>query len=327
MTPPPTPPSAAPPPSGPSSASTRPPRVALETTLLTHGVPREAALRTSKRLGDAVRESGADPALVGVVGGRPVVGMTDAHLQALLDTPELPKLNTANLGAALHRGRSGATTVSTTMELASKAGVRLFATGALGGVHAPAPSTGQGDPLSRLTHDVSSDLAALTRFAIGVVTSGVKSILDVGATREHLETLGVPVVGFRTDAFPAFYLREDPSGAQVDERFDDEADLGQYLRSELSRSARGVVIANPIPAEHEIDGAQWAAWKGQAEQEALDAGVTGRAVTPFLLGRVHELSGGKTLEANIALAESNARLAGRLAVIVARGGSVRLGPG
>lgn len=279
-----------------------PDAVALETTLLVHGVPRAQAMPLASRLNECVRAAGATPALIGLVSGVATVGMTGPELQTLLDAPSVPKANTANLGVLAHWGSHAATTVSATMELAAAAGLSLFATGGLGGVH-----KGFGRSL-----DISSDLAAFTRFPIAVVTSGVKSILDVEATREALETLGVPVVGFRTDRFPAFYHRASDAG--VDARFDDERDLAAFLRTELARTGRGAVVANPIPAEHEIDERDWARWLEAAETRAEDAGVSGRGVTPFVLGALHEVSGGATLRANIALVESNAALAGRLAV-------------
>jgi pseudouridine-5'-phosphate glycosidase len=187
------------------------------------------------------------------------------------------------------------------MELAARAGLSVFATGGLGGVH-----MGYGQRL-----DISADLAAFTRFPVAVVTSGVKSILDVVSTREALETLGVCVVGFRTDRFPAFYLRESEAG--VDARFDDERELAAFLKAELARAGRGVVVANPIPAEHELPRDLWQAWLAQAVSDTAELAASGRDVTPALLGRLHALSGGRTLAANIELVKSNARLAARLA--------------
>lgn len=281
--------------------------VALETTLLIHGVPRDRAADLARRLGEAVREGGAAPAVVGVIAGRPTVGLTDEELALLLGAPEVAKVNTANLGVVLHRGLHGATTVSTTIELAARAGVRVMATGGLGGVH-----RGYGEQL-----DISADLAALARHPVAVVTSGVKSLLDVSATREALETLGIPVVGFGTDTFPAFYVRETEIG--LDARFDDEADLASYVGSELARTGRAVVVVNPCP---EANAMTREAWDGLlARAEAATGGVTGRGVTPALLAQIHTLSGGASLEANIALAVSNARLAGALCAECSRGGS------
>lgn len=282
------------------------PRVALETTLLIHGVPREQAVPLNRELGGIVRARGALPALVGVVAGVPTVGVSEEGLAAMLAAPRVPKVNTATLGLAAHRKWHAATTVSATMELAAAAGVRVFATGGLGGVHR--------DLAKRL--DISADLAAFTRFPIAVVTSGCKSLLDVIATRELLESLGIPVVGFQTDRFPAFYLRD--SGVGVDERFDDLADLGRFVRGELARTSRGIVVCNPIPAAHELDASDWSIWMANAADRAHDKGAAGREVTPAVLAALHEISGGKTLAANLALVKSNTDVAAQLAVEIAR---------
>lgn len=274
------------------------PAVALETTLLLHGVPRDSAAGLLTSMKEAVRSNGANPALVGVVGGRAVVGLSDAEVGTLLGAARVPKANTSNLGALMHRGEHAATTVSTTMELAAGAGLSVFATGGLGGVHK--------DHESRL--DISADLAALTRFPVAVVSSGVKSILDVASTRELLESLGVPVVGYRTDDFPSFYSRA--SGEGVDARFDDDADLADFVKSELARTNRAVLVVNPVPEEHEIPAAEFAKWLEAAEERAVGAG---REATPSLLAELHRISGGRTLEANIALVLGNAALAARLA--------------
>jgi len=280
---------------------TTPKSVALETTLLAHGVPADAALPLHHELSRIVADAGAHPALVGVLDGEPIVGMTDDELERLLAINDLPKLNTANLGVAFARAQSGATTVSATMELAAAAGVGVFATGGIGGVH-----RGYAERL-----DISSDLTALTRFPVAVVASGVKSILDVVSTREALETLGVPVVGYRTDSFPAFYRRESDAG--VDARFDDPDELAGYCRSETNRTGRGVLVCNPVPEADELPENDWGKWLKQATKRAHAAGAVGRGVTPAVLGALHELSGGATLASNIALVKSNAALAGQIA--------------
>lgn len=289
-------------PNSPGQPNLPPPRIALESTLLVHGVPKEAALPLAESLDVLVRSAGAQPALVAVIEGRGIVGVSRDQLQTLLSQPSVAKLNTSSLGVAMARKLSGATTVSTTMELAAGAGVRVFATGGLGGVH-----RGYGEHL-----DISTDLMALTRFPVAVVASGCKSILDVPSTRELLETLGVPVIGWQTDRFPAFYQRD--GGVGVDARFDDVADLAAFARSELVRTGRGLVIANPIPAADEIPASQWLIWLAEAEQRARAEGARGRDVTPAILKAVHEISGGATLKANIALVKSNALLGARLAV-------------
>lgn len=292
------------------------PKVALETTLLVHGVPPDQGLPLSGRLSEICRQYGAEPALVGVVGGRPVVGMSQPELQTLLGVASggshlIPKLNTGNLGAALFRGKHGATTVSATMELAARAGLSVFATGGLGGVH------------HGLTErpDISADLGAFARFPIAVVTSGVKSILDVAATRELLESLGICVAGFQTDDFPAFYMRSlgrDAGVGKVDVRFDDLEEMARFVRFELARTGRGVVVANPIPKSAEISRADWDRWLLEAQAEATALGVTGRGVTPVILGALHRISGGATLRANLALVENNVAVAAQLAVAMRR---------
>ncbi len=279
----------------------KPNSVALETTLLVHGVPPESSQPLSDELAQIVADQGAHPALIGLVNGNPTVGMTNEELAAMLSADSVLKANTANLGIAMHQQVHAATTVSTTMELASAAGVKVFATGGIGGVH-----HGYGEHL-----DISSDLAAFTRFPVAVVTSGVKSILDVESTREALETLGVLVIGFQTDSFPAFYLRE--SQAQVDVRINDPSELAAFIHTELNRTGRGIVVANPIPQQHELDHAQWTAWLSDAQTHAKNIGASGRDATPAILSRLHQVSEGATLAANLELVKSNAKLAGQLA--------------
>lgn len=276
--------------------------VALETTLLLHGVPRSSSMHLAEDLNNIIRTRGASPALIGVVNGHAIAGLSSSELEMLLNAEHIPKVNTANLGLALFNRTHAATTVSTTMEIATAAGIRLFATGGLGGVHR-----------GYATHlDISADLLALARFPVAVVCSGVKSILDVEATREALETLGIPIIGYRTDRFPAFYQRE--SVASVDDRCDDAAALAEFIDIELARTGRGIVIANPIPPEWEIGAAEWDEWLTQARAGITAAGITGRNVTPALLARLHEVSNGATLRANIELVRSNAALAADLAV-------------
>lgn len=274
--------------------------VALETTLLVHGVPTDSAAGLSIELDSIIANEGSKAALIGLMDGTPTIGMSNQQLQIMLDDGNVAKANTSNLGICLSRRQHAATTVSSTMELAAFAGLRVFATGGLGGVH-----EGYGTKF-----DISSDLMAFTRFPVAVVTSGVKSILDVVSTREALETLGITVVGFKTDTFPAFYLRESESG--VDARFDDIDELAEFVRNELPRSGRGIVIANPIPEESELDTNQWSKWLKKAKKLAESDGAIGRGVTPAVLGHLHEVSEGKTLEANIALIKSNAQVAGMI---------------
>lgn len=230
--------------------------------------------------------------------------LTSLDLSGMLVKPGVAKLNTASLGAAMAKVERGATTVSTTMELAAAAGVRVFSTGGLGGVHKHLDQ--------RL--DISTDLLAFTRFPVAVVTAGCKSILDVANTRELLETLGVPVIGYRCDRFPAFYRRD--GGVGVDARFDEIEPLARFVRHELARTCRGVVICNPIPAEHELAESQWNGWLAEAERQAVAGGATGRDVTPAVLGALHKVSGGATLKANIELVKHNVAVGAQLAAAI-----------
>lgn len=282
--------------------------LALETTLLLHGVPRGEGAPLAAELAKLTNHHGAAPAYVGVFNGTPTVALSDAELRAMLDAPDVAKANAANLGLLIHRKQHAATTVATTMELAAAADVRVFSTGGLGGVH-----------LDYAHHlDVSADLAAFTRFPVAVVASGVKSLLDVAATRELLETLGIPVVGYRTDRFPAFYLRDlGPHGPAVDARFDDLAPLAAFVHAELERTGRGVVVANPIPPEAELPKRELDAWVSRATTEAQSRSIHGRAITPFVLGELHRISGGATLRANLALVRSNVALGAQLAARLA----------
>lgn len=282
------------------------PAVALETTLLLHGVPADSALPLYQDLASICGSESVHPALIALVEGTPTVGVTADELAAMLRRGSIPKANTANLGVLRHWGASAATTVSTTMEIAAAAGLEVFATGGLGGVHQNLWTGG-----STCNLDISSDLAAMARFPIGVVSSGVKSILDVHSTRELLETIGVCVVGYRTDTFPAFYSRN--SNAGVDTRIDDPDEIADFLAYELARSPRAVLIVNPIPESHEIPEAQFNNWLEQAEDEAESAGASGRAVTPAILANLHRISDGLTLKANIELVKSNTRLASQVA--------------
>lgn len=274
--------------------------VALETTVLTHGLPREIALDVADELDEACREAGAIPALTAVLEGTPTIGLTRDELVRLLETPDVAKVNTSNLGIAVFRGLTGATTVSTTLELAANAGIRVAATGGIGGVH-----PGLAEHL-----DISSDLGALARFPVAIVASGAKSILDVVATRELLETLGVPVIGYRTDAFPAFYLAD--SGAVCDAQFDDARELTEFIVYQTTHSRRGVLVSQAAP--NPIDEGHWLRWMAESDTgDSTQLHTVGRAVTPRILERIHELSDGATVAVNRELLVNNARLAASLA--------------
>lgn len=290
----------------PSLRRTGLPAVAIETTVLVHGVPKVAAAPLARDLRADAASAGAEAQFVGILAGTPTIGLDDAGLQTLLDAPSVPKANAANLGILIHARAHAATTVSATLELAAAAGIRVGATGGIGGLH------------RHLSYrvDVSADLGALARHPVALVCSGVKSLLDVEGTRELLEALGVPIVGFRTDRFPAFYRRRSESG--VDARFDDVPGLASFVRSELARRTRGILIANPIAEHAEIAAASLDTWLAEAEREAREGGIRGRDVTPFILGRLHDISGGRTLAANIELLRSNTRLAGEIAAALAK---------
>jgi len=284
----------------------RRPLVALETTLVTHGLPHPDGVEAALALERCVREEGAEPATIGVLDGAIVVGMDAAALERLATSKDTAKLNPGNLAAQVASGRPGSTTVAATLLAAARTGIDVFATGGIGGVHRGAADTG----------DVSADLPALARHAVAVVCAGAKAILDLPRTVEMLETLGVPVLGFGTDEFPAFYRRS--SGLRVDERIDTIDDLAIAVRTHFALGAgSGVVVANPVPAEHELPATVCDAALASALVEARAAGAGGRNVTPFLLERMRVLTNGRSVATNRALLEHNARVAARLAVAMA----------
>jgi len=279
----------------------RRPVVALETTLVTHGLPHPEGVEAALALEAIVREGGAVPATIGVEGGAIRVGLDRAALERLA-TSRAEKLNVSNLAARLATGGPGSTTVAATMFAAAKVGIEVFATGGIGGVHRGAADTG----------DVSADLTALGRFPVAVVCAGAKAVLDLPKTVEMLETLGVPVLGVGTDEFPAFYRRT--SGLRVDARFDDVTVLARAVRVHLRLGlGTGIVVANPIPLEHELPREAYESALVAALAEAGRAGVHGREVTPFLLERLRVLTEGRSVFSNRALLEHNARIAARLA--------------
>ena len=279
------------------------PVVALETTLVTHGLPQPDGVTTALSLEQIVRDAGATPATIGIIGGAIRVGLTRAELDQLAAVPNVAKVNLSNLAAALSSGQPGSTTVAATMFAAHASGIRIFATGGIGGVHRGASESG----------DVSADLTALSRIPVAVVSAGAKAILDLPRTVEMLETLGVPVLGFGTDEFPAFYRRS--SGLPVDRRYDAIADLAAAVRLHLSLGlGTGVLIANPIPVADEMPAELYERALNTALSEAETRGIRARAVTPFLLDRMRELTGGDSVRANVALLRHNAQVAAALAV-------------
>ena len=285
----------------------RKPVVALETTLVTHGLPHPQGLDAALELEAVVRAGGAVPATVGILDGIVRVGLVRAELERLAGARDVAKVNLGNLAAVITSNAPGSTTVAATLFVAAEAGIRVFATGGIGGVHRDAAESG----------DVSADLVALGRFPVAVVCAGAKAILDLPRTVEMLETLGVPVLGFGTDEFPAFYRRA--SGQRVDRRCDSVDDLARVSRAHWALGSRtGVLIANPIPEADELPRAAYEQALQGALAEAAERGLRGREVTPFLLDRLRELSGGATVKANLALLRNNARVAAELARAMAR---------
>ncbi|MBA4064590.1 MAG: pseudouridine-5-phosphate glycosidase [Isosphaera sp.] len=282
------------------------PVVALESTLIAHGLPWPDNLATARGAEAAVRAAGAVPATVAIRDGTPTVGLADDQLAELARAPGVRKASRRDLGAAVGLGRSAATTVSATMALARAAGVRVFATGGIGGAHRDA------DPF-----DISADLAELARTPVLVVCAGAKSILHLPRTLEVLETLGVPVLGYRTDAFPAFYVAG--SDLEVSCRVETPAEAAAVFAAHVRMGGGGAVLAQPCPADVAVPADEFRGWLAAAEADARSAGVTGAKLTPFLLARLAELSGGRTLAANRALIVANARLAAEVAVALAAG--------
>ena len=279
------------------------PVVALETTLVTHGLPHPDGVTTALSLEQIVRDAGATPATIGIIGGAIRIGLTPTELEQLATTPQVAKINLSNLAAAVASGQPGSTTVAATMFAAHAGGIRVFATGGIGGVHRNASESG----------DISADLTALSRIPVAVVSAGAKAILDLPRTVEMLETLGVPVLGFRTDEFPAFYRRS--TGLPVDRRYDSIAELASAVRLHLSLGlGMGVLIANPIPIADEMASELYDRALDTALSEADTRRITGRAVTPFLLDRIHAVTGGESVRANVALLRHNAQVAAALAV-------------
>jgi pseudouridine-5'-phosphate glycosidase len=279
------------------------PVVALESTLISHGLPRPDNLSLAREAERAVRTEGAVPATVGVVRGVARVGLEDDDLKLMATAENIPKLSARDLAVAAAKGSHGAATVAATAHLAALAGIALFATGGLGGVHREA----------RESWDVSADLATLARTPVAVVCSGVKSILDVPATLEHLETLGVPVVGFHTDRFPGFYLTD--SGRPLEWAVDDVEEAARLIRTlpELGFERCGLVVANPIPEEEQLDPELHDGTLRAALEEMERRSVRGKEVTPFLLDYFRRETKGESLELNKKIILQNARLAARIA--------------
>lgn len=282
---------------------TRRPVVALESTIIAHGLPRPRNLLVARELEEAVRREGAIPATIAVLDGRPHVGLDKEQLERVANEDGIRKLGHRDLPLAVASGASGATTVSATALLAALAGVRVFATGGLGGVHRE----------WTVTQDESADLGLLARTRITVVCAGVKSILDVPATLQRLETLGVAVAGYGTDRFPGFYLSD--SGHPVDWRLDAPEQVAAVMRAQdaLDGPRSALVVANPVPEEEQLDPVLHARVLAEALHACETEGITGQAVTPYLLERLVRLTDGASLNANLAAVRGNVRLAARIA--------------
>jgi pseudouridine-5'-phosphate glycosidase len=279
------------------------PVVALESTIISHGMPYPKNVETALRVEQTIRDNGAVPATIAVIGGRLKAGLSGEEIEYLGKSGRaVAKASRRDLPALVARGADGATTVTTTMIIAHMAGIQIFATGGIGGVHRGAETT----------MDISADLEELAQTPVMVVCAGAKSILDLGLTLEYLETRGVPVIGFGTDELPAFYTRR--SGLKVDYRADSPEELAAMFRAQRDLGYRGgMLVTNPIPEQYAMDKEVIDAAIEQALRECAEQGVHGKETTPFLLARVVELTGGESLESNIRLVLNNAALAAKTA--------------
>lgn len=287
------------------------PVVALESTIVAHGLPRPDNLRVAERIEQAVRDEGAVPATIGMVSGQPVIGMDSAQLARLATGDDVHKLSVRDLAAAAAAGVDGATTVAATSAVAAGAGIGVFATGGLGGVHRGAP------------FDESADLTTLARTPLAVVCAGVKSILDVGATLERLETLGVAVAGYRTRRFPGFFVTD--GGYDLDWSLDSPEQVADVLQAQRDQDVhRGaLVVANPLPPDEQLDPALHDRVLAEGLSTMERNRVTGKAVTPYLLSHFHAATGGQSLAVNVRIILRNAALAARIAVALAHQAGAR----
>ena len=283
------------------------PVVALESTIITHGMPYPDNARMAQSVEDIIRGEGATPALIAVIDGRLKIGVSDEERNQLAQMKKVRKLSRADLAFAVSEKISGGTTVAATMMGAAAAGIKVFATGGIGGVHKGA----------EISFDISADLVELGRTNVIVVAAGAKAILDIPKTMEYLETQGVPVVGFQTDEMPAFWSRN--SGIPAPIRLDTAEAIARFQRTREALNVEGgMLVANPIPAASEIPSDEMAGYIAAAQKEADAKKVAGKEVTPFLLSKIVEITKGKSLVSNIALVENNARLAAQIAVALAK---------
>jgi pseudouridylate synthase len=279
------------------------PVVALESTVIAHGLPRPQNLQTAQRLEQIVREAGAIPATIAIIDGKPSVGLNDDQINVLANSSNIKKISTRDISIAVAQGLNGATTVASTTWIAHRAGIKVFATGGIGGVHRGA------------LPDISADLPELGRTPINVVCSGAKIVLDLPATREWLETHAVTVLGYQCDELPAFYSRK--SGLPIDARVDSADDVANIFRAQRHLGIQSaLLLVVPVPAQFEVPAEELQIVLTTALEDAEWKGIAGPALTPFLLSQMAERSGGSTLRANIALLENNARVAAEIASAV-----------
>lgn len=282
------------------------PVVALESTIISHGMPYPQNVETALMVEKTIRDNGAVPATIAVIGGRLKAGLTPSEIEYLGKKGRaVTKASRRDLPVLVARGEDGATTVTTTMIIANLAGIKVFATGGIGGVHRGAETT----------MDISADLEELAMTPVMVICAGAKSILDLGLTLEYLETKGVPVIGYGTDELPAFYTRR--SGFKVDYRIDTPEELAAAFRAKLDMDlGGGMLVTNPIPEEYSMDPDRINAAIDQAIAECNEKGIKGKDTTPFLLARIKDITGGDSLDSNIQLVLNNARLAARTAALL-----------
>lgn len=290
-----------------AARATGQPIVALESTIISHGMPYPQNVQTAREVEQLIRAGGAVPATIAVLGGKIRIGLSEAELELLGQSPEAMKVSRRDLPYVIATGRIGATTVAATMICAALAGIRVFVTGGIGGVHRGAETS----------FDISADLQELARTSVAVVCAGAKSILDIGLTLEYLETQGVPVLAMGQDNFAAFYTPD--SGFKADFRIDAAAEQARFLKTKWALGlAGGVVISNPVPAAEAMPRAEIDAITEQALREADAQSISGKAVTPYLLARIKALTEGRSLATNIALVKNNARAGARLALALGR---------
>lgn len=283
------------------------PVVALESTIISHGLPRPRNFEAAQEFEQIVRDAGATPATIAVLDGVPQIGLDSDGVRRIADE-DIAKASVRDLSILAAKGASGATTVASTAKLAALAGIKVFATGGLGGVHQGASET----------FDESADIPTLAESPIAIVSAGVKSVLDIAATLERLESSSVPVVGFRADVFPRFWLAE--SEYRLDWRVEDADEVARILRAQEDLGLpQAVVVANPVPADQQWEPGEHDRIISHAFELAEQQGVRGKAVTPFLLGTIVELSGGRSLEVNLDLARNNVRVASEIAIAYASG--------